>query len=189
MGTPGLAPRYCFPDAYAHVVARLRVAVGFAMVAAFAWFSAPSARSLAWGLPVAGAGLLLRAWAAGHLAKNERLATGGPYAYVRNPLYLGTALAAAGLAAASRQALLAALFALVFALVYLPAIQLEEQYLRKLFPEYAGYAQRVRMLWPGRAARGASGRFEWRLYWKNEEYQALAGFLAGALLLLWKAFR
>jgi len=178
-----------FPRSYAHLVARLRVLFGFALVAAFAWFSAPNARSLAWGLPVAAAGLAVRAWAAGHLAKNQRLATSGPYAYVRNPLYLGTALAAAGLAIASRQALLAALFAAVFGLVYLPAIELEEQYLRELFPEYPAYAERVRMLWPHLAPRGSRGRFEWRLYWKNEEYQALAGFLAGAALLVWKACR
>jgi len=178
-----------FPRSYAHAVARLRVLFGFALVAAFAWFSAPDARSLAWGLPVAAVGLALRAWAAGHLAKNQRLATGGPYAYVRNPLYLGTALAGAGLAIASRQALLAVLFAAVFGLVYLPAIQLEEEYLRELFPEYPAYAERVRMLWPGVAPGGSSDRFAWRLYWKNEEYQALAGFLAGAALLIWKAWR
>lgn len=178
-----------FPKPYAHTVARLRVLFGFALVAAFAWFSDPNARSLAWGLPVAALGLALRAWAAGHLAKNQRLATGGPYAYVRNPLYLGTALAAAGLAIASRQALLAVLFAAVFSLVYLPAIELEEQYLAELFPDYPAYAERVRMLWPRLAPRGSRGRFEWRLYWKNEEYQALAGFLAGAALLIWKACR
>ena len=178
-----------FPRPYADAVARLRVLVGFAMVAAFAWFSAPNARSLAWGLPVAAAGLALRAWAAGHLAKNQSLATGGPYAYVRNPLYLGTALVAAGFAVASRQALLALLFAAVFALVYLPAIQLEEEYLRKLFPEYGAYAERVRMLWPRPARCGSPERFQWRLYWKNEEYQALAGFLAGVALLVWKAWR
>ena len=126
----GLMPRTWFPKIYAHAVARLRVLFGFTLVAAFAWFSAPSARSLACGLPIAAMGLGLRAWAAGHLAKNQRLATGGPYAYVRNPLYLGTALAAAGLAIASRQALLAALFVAVFGLVYLPAIELEEQYLQ-----------------------------------------------------------
>ncbi len=166
----------------------MRVPFGFGLVAAFAWLSAPDARSLAWGLPIATAGLLLRGWSAGHLAKNERLAMGGPYAHVRNPLYLGTALVAAGLAVASRQLLLGALFVFVFALVYLPAIELEEQHLRKLFPEYAAYAERVPMLWPRLRARAAGG-FRWRLYWKNEEYQALLGFLAGAALLVWKLWR
>jgi protein-S-isoprenylcysteine O-methyltransferase Ste14 len=180
--------RYWFPKPYADMAARLRVPLGFVLVAAFAWFSAPDSRSLAWGLPVAAAGLLLRGWAAGHLAKNQRLATSGPYAHVRNPLYLGTALAAAGLAIASRQALLGLLFAAAFALVYLPAIELEEQHLRKLFPEYAVYAERVPMLWPRLRAR-ESACFEWRLYRKNEEYQALGGFLAGVALLVWKAWR
>ncbi len=177
--------RYCFPKRYADVVARLRVPLGFVLVTAFGWFSQPDARSLAWGLPVSAMGLLLRAWAAGHLAKNLRLATSGPYAYVRNPLYIGTALVAAGLAIAAREWLLGVLFAAAFALVYLPAIELEEQHLRTLFPEYAAYAERVPMLLP-RLGRGG-GRFDRRLYWKNEEYQALAGFLAGAALLVWKA--
>jgi len=183
-----LKRRYWFPKAYADLVARMRVAFGFVLVAAFAWLSAPDARSLAWGIPIAAAGLLLRGWSAGHLAKNERLATNGPYAHVRNPLYLGTALVAAGLAVASRQLVLGALFVSVFALVYLPAIELEEQHLRKLFPEYAPYAERVPILWPRLRAQPA-GHFEWRLYWKNEEYQALLGFLAGVALLVWKALR
>ena len=85
-GLPGLK-RPLFPKPYADFVARLRVSTGFVLVAAFAWFSNPESRSLAWGFPVALAGLVLRGWAAGHLAKNQDLATGGPYAYVRNPLY------------------------------------------------------------------------------------------------------
>src|SRR5690606_30753053 len=87
---------------YADFVARLRVPSGFLLVAAFAWFSRPTPESLAWGLPVSLAGLALRTWAAGHLAKNERLATEGPYAHTRNPLYIGTSLVAAGLAIAAR---------------------------------------------------------------------------------------
>ncbi|MGD0200832.1 MAG: isoprenylcysteine carboxylmethyltransferase family protein [Bryobacteraceae bacterium] len=177
-----------FPKPYADAVARLRVALGFLLVAAFAWLAAPQAWSLAWGLPLAAAGLLLRGWAAGHLAKNERLATSGPYACVRNPLYLGTLLVAAGLAIAARRWLLGALAAAVFALIYLPAIELEEQHLRKLFPEYAAYAARVPMLWPRWRAPGGE-RFRWRLYWRNEEYQAAAGFLAGAAWLTWRSFR
>src|ERR1700683_5623078 len=116
-----------FPKPYADMVARLRVTCGFILVAAFAWFSRPDARSLAIGLPISALGLLLRAWATGHVEKNIRLAKSGPYAYVRNPLYLGTLLAAAGFAVASRRWQLAILFAVVFLLIYLPAIQLEAQ--------------------------------------------------------------
>jgi len=176
--------RSWFPKAYADLVARLRVPSGFLLVAAFLWLSKPGAASLAAGLPLAALGMWLRGWAAGHLAKNERLASSGPYAYLRNPLYAGTLLVAAGLAVASRRLSLAVLLAGVFLLVYLPVVELEEQHLRKLFPAYAEYAARVPMLWPRwRRGGGGTGRFEWRLYWRNQEYQALAGFLAGALYL------
>jgi protein-S-isoprenylcysteine O-methyltransferase Ste14 len=177
-----------FPKPYADRVAKLRVPSGFVIVAAFAWFSHPSARSMAAGLPVAAVGLAIRAWAAGCLAKNQQLATGGPYAYTRNPLYIGTLLVAAGLAIAARSAGLAALFAAVFVLVYLPVIQLEEQHLRRLFPDYDSYANRVPALWPrlGAAPEKNSNPFRVDLYLKNEEYQAGVGFAAGMLFLLWK---
>ena len=181
--------RHWFPTAYAEFAARLRVPGGFVLVAAFLWLSAPAPASLMYGLPVAALGLWLRGWAAGHLEKNQRLATGGPYAHLRNPLYLGSLLAAAGLALASRSVLLAGIFAAVFPLIYLPVIEREEQYLRQLFPDYDDYAARVPWLWP--LLRGApdGGRFQWKLYRVNEEYQALAAFLAGVAVLFWKAWR
>lgn len=175
-----------FPKPYADRVARLRVATGFVLVAAFAWFSQPTISSLTWGLPVSALGLLLRAWATGHLEKNIRLAKTGPYAYVRNPLYLGTTLVAAGLVIASRRWLLALLFAAVFILVYLPVIELEEQHLRHLFPAFDEYAQRVPALWPTRHASNCGSHFRWELYVRNREYQALLGWLAGMALLVVK---
>jgi protein-S-isoprenylcysteine O-methyltransferase Ste14 len=181
--------RLLFPKPYADFVARLRVPCGFALVAAFAWFSNPDARSLVYGLPVSLTGLAVRAWAAGHLSKNQTLATGGPYRYTRNPLYLGTLLVAAGLAIASRSAGLGALFAAVFLCIYLPVIQLEQQHLRTLFPEYAAYAARVPALLPRMTPSGRPRAFQPALYMQNREYQAAAGFLAGALFLLWKALR
>ena len=179
-----------FPKGYADTVARLRVPSGFLLVAIFAWLSHPTAGSLAWGLPLSLAGLALRAWAAGCLAKNQQLATGGPYAYTRNPLYIGTLLVAAGLVIAARNPWLAALFALVFGLVYLPVIQLEEQHLRRLFAEYGAYAEEVPALWPRPTPRrGKAPGFRWTLYRKNQEYQAALGFLAGTAWLMWRLSR
>jgi protein-S-isoprenylcysteine O-methyltransferase Ste14 len=177
-----------FPKRYADAVARLRVPSGFLIVLVFAWLSAPTPHSLEIGLPISALGLALRAWAAGCLAKNERLATGGPYAFTRNPLYIGTLLVAAGLVIAARNVWLGVLFALVFALVYLPVIQNEEQHLRKLFPEYADYARRVPALVPRLtpAAGRNSNPFRWSLYLKNQEYQATIGYFAGVLFLIWK---
>ena len=173
-----------FPKRYADVVARLRVPFGFVLVVAFALLSRPSVESLAYGLPVGVIGLLIRAWAAGHLEKNMQLAASGPYAYVRNPLYIGTLLVAAGLVIASRRWMLAALFAAAFLLVYLPVIELEEQHLRNLFPEYDAYARRVPALIPTLRVRGVEGRFGWKRYRRNEEYQALIGFGVGVTFLV-----
>ncbi|MDQ6666276.1 MAG: isoprenylcysteine carboxylmethyltransferase family protein [Acidobacteriota bacterium] len=137
-------------------------------------------------------GLGLRAWAAGHLAKNRTLAEAGPYAYTRNPLYIGTLTVAAGLVLAGRSVWLGLVFAAVFLLVYLPVIQLEEQHLRKIFPAYADYAERVPALWPrfGTASkRGTQSSWNSRIYWNNREYQALLGFLAGCAWLIWLVSR
>ena len=176
-----------FPKPYADVVAKLRVPFGFVLVAAFVWLSAPSVWSLAWGIPVSIIGLALRGWAAGHLEKNTTLAESGPYAHVRNPLYLGTLTVAAGFVIASRRWELGVLFAAVFLLVYLPVVELEEQHLRSLFPSYADYALRVPQLLP-RWSGGGAKPFRWSLYRRNREYEALAGFLAGVAILCFKAF-
>jgi protein-S-isoprenylcysteine O-methyltransferase Ste14 len=176
-----------FPKPYADAVAKLRVPGGFLMAAAFVWLSAPTWTSLAFGIPVSLLGLGLRAWAAGHLEKNRRLAESGPYVYVRNPLYIGTLTVAAGFVIASRRWELGLLFAAVFLLIYLPVVELEEQHLRSLFPEYADYAKRVPRLWP-RLGNAGVQRFQWSVYLRNQEYQALAGFLIGVAVLIWKGF-
>jgi len=180
-----------FPKRYADAVARLRVPAGFLIVIVFAWFSRPTPQSLSAGLPVSLCGMAVRAWAAGCLAKNQQLATGGPYAYTRNPLYMGTLLVAAGLVIAARSGGLGAFFLAVFVLVYLPVIQLEEQHLRRLFPKYSDYAAEVPVLWPRLTAYSnrTPNSFRVRLYLKNQEYQAAVGLLSGVLFLLWKAGR
>lgn len=157
------------------------------MVAAFAWFSHPDYLSLAVGLPLSACGLALRAWAAGHLAKDQRLAQSGPYAFTRNPLYLGTLITALGLAAAGRSIALALLFALLFVFVYLPAIELEEQHLAEILPDYPQFAKRVPLLIPRWPRMFGPDRFSASLYRKNREYQALVGWLPGAAWLIARA--
>lgn len=179
--------RHWFPKRYADAVARLRVTAGFVMVAAFALFPHPDAASLVIGLPLSACGLALRAWAAGHLAKDSRLATSGPYAFTRNPLYLGTLVTALGLAVAARSVGLAILFTVLFTLVYLPAIELEEQHLTAILPGYTEFAGRVPMLIPRWPTRFGPDRFSPALYRKNREYQALLGWLAGAIWLIVRA--
>lgn len=175
-----------FPKAYADAVAKLRVPSGFLLLVLFVVLSDPSLRTLTLGLPVSLAGLALRAWAAGHLAKNERLATTGPYAFTRNPLYLGTALVAAGLLISARSVVLAALFAAVFLLVYFPVIELESQHLRKLFPEYEAYCSRVPLLLPRLHPADSTGGWQARLYGRNEEWKGLLAYAVALVFLAGK---
>jgi protein-S-isoprenylcysteine O-methyltransferase Ste14 len=181
-----VARKHWFPKPYADVVARLRVPAGFIMVAAFAWFAYPDLTSLATGLPLSACGLALRAWAAGHLAKNQRLAVSGPYSFTRNPLYLGTLITALGLALAANSIWLALLFVALFGLVYLPAIELEEQHLAAILPGYAAFAERVPLLLPRWPAQFGPDPFSAAQYRKNREYEALLGWLAG---VAWLVFR
>lgn len=165
---------------------RMRVPSGFLLAICFGLLAAPSRDSMLAGVAAALPGLALRAWAAGHLKKNQHLASGGPYAWTRNPLYLGTLLTALGLAVAARSWVVFGVTVAVFTLVYLPVIEQEEQHLLKLFEGYRAYAERVPLLWP-RVPREASGEsFEPAVYWKNEEWKAALAYLAGMAYLLWK---
>jgi len=175
-----------FPKPYADFVQRLRVAYGFVLLAAFATLSKPTMEALWIGLPVSLLGLAIRAWAAGHLEKNRQLTTSGPYAWVRNPLYVGTLLAALGVVIASRSIALTVVFAIAFLLVYLPVIELEEQHLRSLFPDYGVYADRVYRLVPLRRWPARSKAFSWAVYRRNKEHKAALGFVVA---LAWLVIR
>jgi protein-S-isoprenylcysteine O-methyltransferase Ste14 len=176
-----------FPKPYADFVQRLRVPAGFVFLACFLWFAVPVPASLAWGAPVVIAGLALRAWAAGHLRKNQELACSGPYAYTRNPLYLGSLVMTAGFLWAAQRWELAVLGAAVFGLIYLPVIDQESQHLAKLFPEYRAYAARVPLLlpWPGPPGGQA---FSWQQYGRNQEHQAVMAAVVGYAVLVAKAY-
>ena len=158
------------------------------LLLAFAWLSQPALSSMVIGIPIAVLGLVLRGWAAGHLAKNEKLATGGPFAYVRNPLYAGTLVTALGIVVACRSIALAIVFLVVFLLIYLPVIELEEQHLRHLFPEFAAYAARIGRFVPRRKWSGKSRPFSWSLYRKNQEYKAALGFAIALCWMAWKCW-
>ena len=87
---------------WSQVARRIRVPTGFLFAAFYLWRARPSVASLAWSLPLVVPGLLLRAYASGYVKKNAELTVTGPYAYTRNPLYLGSVVMALGFAAASR---------------------------------------------------------------------------------------
>jgi len=175
---------------------RWRVPLGFICAALFVVFARPTRLTLTIGGVVALFGLLLRGWSAGHIRKNAALAVAGPYAYTRNPLYLGSFIIGLGFTIAAARPALAVLFGLLFLSIYLPVMRVEAATLEQLFgTDYREYAQEVPLflprLLPYRRERGEQAGFEAALYMRYREYEAALGLLViwGILLakaLFWK---
>ena len=173
------------------IARRVRVPLGFLFAIAYLWLAHPSATSILAGSAIAAAGLGIRALASGYVRKNEDLATTGPYAYTRNPLYLGSIVIAAGFAVMARSWIVVVALAAMFLAIYLPVIRGEEGFLRERFPQFAEYERRVPRLIPRlgelfrRSSDSGSG-FCKTLYLQHREYNALAGTLAVMALLVIK---
>jgi protein-S-isoprenylcysteine O-methyltransferase Ste14 len=172
------------------IARRIRVPVGFAFTVLYIWLAHPTWKSLLLGTAFVIAGIAVRALASGHLKKNEELTTSGPYAYTRNPLYLGSLILASGFAVAACSWWIAALLLLIFVAIYLPVISAEETFLRTTFPDFAKYsAEAPRVIPRLRTHRPYQPGFSWELYLKHREYNAAIGSLAvlAALIakLLW----
>jgi len=173
---------------------RWRVPLGFLCGALFLWFARPNMLTLTIGGGIALVGLALRAWSAGHIRKNAELATSGPYAYTRNPLYLGSLLLGVGFTIASGQPWLALPFAALFLGIYFPVMRVEAKQLAELFGEdYKMYADAVPLLLPRlspyRDVKTVGAKFDASLYMRYREYRAALGLLiAWGLLALKTVF-
>ncbi|HEU4565492.1 MAG TPA: isoprenylcysteine carboxylmethyltransferase family protein [Gemmatimonadaceae bacterium] len=176
---------------YASLAQRFRVPLGFVLGALYLWLAQPTPATLAVGGGIALVGLLVRAWAAGHIVKNNQLATTGPYAHTRNPLYFGSFLIAAGFALIGHWALLLLVIAF-FALVYAPVIEREREHIRARFPEaYAEWERHVPSFvprplpWRGGASK-EGGRFSLALYMRHKEWRAAIAYVAVLAFLTWR---
>ena len=173
------------------VAKRLRLPLGFLFGASYLIFARPLPAALMLGGAIALAGVLVRGWASGHIVKNDRLATSGPYAHTRNPLYFGSFLIGAGFAIAAHWSLLLLVVAF-FVLVYGPTMEREKSNIRSRFPgPFQQYESNVPAfvprLRPWSSSRdGGDNRFSWSLYAKHGEWKALVTYL---LAMGWLAFR
>ncbi len=169
------------------IARRIRVPLGFAFAALYVWLAHPTWRSIILGSSIAVVGLIVRALASGHVRKNEQLTTTGPYAYTRNPLYLGSLIIAGGFTLASRSWIIAAIAAAMLVLIYIPVIRSEEEFLRARFPEVHDYCRNVPRLFPRlKLSQGSAGSFSAHLYWKHREYNAAVGAAAIIAVLVVK---
>jgi protein-S-isoprenylcysteine O-methyltransferase Ste14 len=178
---------------------RIRVPLGF-LTAGLYLFElgrrAPVPAAVAWSLALVVPGLWLRGYAAGYVKKNRELTVTGPYAYTRNPLYLGSMLIAAGFALALLSWPVALVLAGGFGVIYVPVIASEERFLRATFPGFDAYCRRVPRLIPRLTpasqpgGQSGTGGFSLSLYLKHREYNAGIGaaLLYLSLLFLRPAF-
>lgn len=169
---------------------RLRVPIGFVTAILFVVFSRPSWTSLATGIPLALAGALIRAWASGHLRKNAELATSGPYAHTRNPLYFGSFVMAAGCAVAGGSWLVGIWLVAFFLAIYWPVMQAEAAHMQTLFGEsYARWSAGVPLFLPRLTPyrSGQNRRFEFGQYSHHREWRALIGLGIVLAVLILKA--
>jgi protein-S-isoprenylcysteine O-methyltransferase Ste14 len=175
------------------VARRIRVPLGFLAAALYLfslWQHAPRPAAVAWSLALVLPGLWLRAYASGYVKKNRELTVTGPYAYTRNPLYVGSMLIAAGFAVALLNWPFAVVLAFGFAIIYIPVIASEERFLRATFSGFDHYCRRVPRiiprLTPARIVtkdgqQPTAGSFSLELYLRHREYNAAVG--AGLLYL------
>lgn len=167
---------------------RWRVRAGYPVAIAYWLLGSPTTVSIIWGAAIAAVGLAIRAAAAGHLHKDRELAVAGPYAWTRNPLYLGSTFLAGGFIVAGHSWIAGILVAAYFGVFYYAVMRNEESDLRARFgAAFDAYCARVPLFVPRPPAGRAEGvingstaaKFSWGQYRRNREYQALIGTILG----------
>lgn len=162
----------------------------YALAIALVWLARPVPRWFAAGVVIVLLGEAIRVWAAGHLYKNERVVTSGPYAYVKNPLYLGTFLIMVGLCMMASNYVLLAIGVAVFVVYYAPFKQRRESNrLRERFGdawvrydrEVPAYVPRLTP-YPDREEKP----WQWSAFIRNDEHGTVAAVLLGIAVLAWK---
>lgn len=169
---------------------RIRVPLGFIFAAVFFYFARPTAITLAVGCGIAAVGLAIRAWASGHIRKASVLAVTGPYAYTRNPLYLGTFMLGVGFTVASGVWWLALVFIVLLVGIYLPVMRVEAEDMRRIFgADFDEYERNVPLLIPRVTPwKKSDAGFDFQLYLRYREYRAPVGAVLAAGVLAAKAY-
>lgn len=160
------------------VFLKARVPLGIAAAAALIWFARPD-----WfwaGFAVSMFGEIIQLWSFASLNKNADLACNGPYALVRNPMYLGRYFIILGALLLLGSIWLLVLYTLVYYFYMVNRVSREEERLRPaLGPAYADYCTKVNRFLPGAPYKGNPVLYwRWQLFRQNHAGANLAGTLA-----------
>ena len=114
------------------------------------------------GTGIAVLGMVIRMWAAGYVMKNKELATNGPYAYVRHPLYVGNILLLVAYSLGSSLWWSFVLMAFLLWFYYPPTISYEDNKLRKIFGEdWENWSKNIHALIPTFGKKAGNVTSEW----------------------------
>ena len=173
-----------------------RLKLVWLLILPFFYFARPTTTLLIWGGVSTVVGALIRAWAAGCIRKDQQLCTTGPYAFTRNPLYVGSFFLGLGVTVAGGQWPFILAFLIFFSWAYIRTMRAESVLLEELFGDvFRDYRRAVPVLIPrltpyrrpeSVTEAGPAPGFSFSMYWQNREYQAALGILAGFAYLVTK---
>lgn len=177
---------------WSRIARRIRVPLGFVFAVLYVWLARPTVVTIIVGGVIAILGVIIRALASGHVKKNAELTMTGPYAYSRNPLYVGSIVIGIGFAVASMSLWIVLGLVVLFLAIYIPVIRSEETFLRSQFADFDDYCRRVPRF-VGLVHNGGivsenqeghlEGAFSRELYLKHREYNAALGTIAMLIVL------
>jgi len=147
--------------------------IGIVCLVLVLYLADPSPLSVAIGFFLIITGTFFRAWSSGYIDKNNRLATQGPYALTRNPLYFGNFVLGLGIAIAGNNIYSYVIF-FAFYLMFFPFLMVfEHNRLKKKFgKDYENWASDSNSFFP-RIKRLKGVGFNISYYMKNREYRVL----------------
>lgn len=166
---------------------KIRLLLAWGSIPILLYFSHMNDRTFRWGIVVLVLGELIRFWALGFVEKKgQKLARSGPYAFVRNPLYVGNFFLGLGVAVIVGNWVILALFLAGFLGIYTGTIRGEEKHLREMFGKpYEDYCQNVPSFLPRLTPYPAPEKdsFLWSRIIKHHEYITVAGILLMVMMI------
>jgi protein-S-isoprenylcysteine O-methyltransferase Ste14 len=173
-------------DGLLRIIYTWRVKVTLLLVILAVILAKPELWSILIGVGLTLVGLFIRSWASGHLEKEKKLTTSGPYRYTRNPLYFGNLLIALGIVTGAQSWWVLGGAFVLFGVFYTVIILSEKHKMEELFPvEYEEYGRRVPLFFPSFFSTfpPKKTRFSWVCYKNNREQRALIGSFIFWLIL------
>ncbi len=174
-----------------NLIRTLKYTILFVLIALLLIFARPTTLSFVGGTILIAFGELIRIWATGHIEKNKKLTTTGPYAYVKNPMYIGTFFIGTGFCITARNYYILIISLALFFIYYIPyKKRVEASRLTRIFGnEYIDYDKQVPdlipRLTPYKKGQRISSVRKWRfrVLLSNNEQGTLLAIILGLILM------